>query len=82
MHGVLQTFSRDSTGMAARFKGTVAGAAPGVNVFSGMGVNFLDPKDPYDASKYQGVSFWAKKGAGSTGKVRLKIPESTASSSR
>lgn len=65
----------DSTGMAARYKGTVAAGGPGVNVFSGMGVNFLDPKDPYDASKYQGVSFWAKKGPGSTGKVRLKVPD-------
>ena len=40
-----------------------------------MGFNFLDPKGGYDASKYQGVSFWAKKGPGSTGSIRLKMPD-------
>jgi endoglucanase len=29
----------------------------------------------YDASKYKGISFWAKKGPGSTGNVRLKVPD-------
>ena len=59
---------------AARFHGTIG---TGSVVFSGMGMNFVDPKDAYDASKYAGVSFWAKKGsAESTGKVRLKIPDS------
>lgn len=62
----------DNSGFAARFKGTIG---TGNLVFSGMGMNFLDPKGGYDASKYGGVSFWAKKGAGSTGKVRLKIPD-------
>ena len=59
---------------AARYHGTIG---TGSVVFSGMGMNFVDPKDAYDASKYAGVSFWAKKGsAESTGKVRLKIPDS------
>jgi endoglucanase len=44
-------------------------------VFAGLGINFLDPKAPYDASKYAGVSFYAKVGAGSTNKVRLKVPD-------
>jgi endoglucanase len=44
-------------------------------VYAGVGFNFLDPKSPYDASKYEGVSFWAKRGPGSTGKVRLKVPD-------
>ena len=58
---------------AARFHGTVGS---GSVVFSGMGTNLIDPKDAYDASKYAGISFWAKKGsAESTGKVRLKVPD-------
>lgn len=44
-------------------------------VYSGVGFNFLDPKTPYDASKFDGISFWAKRGTGSTGKVRLKVPD-------
>ena len=49
--------------------------AAGDIVYSGVGFNFLDPKKPYDASKYEGVSFWAKRGSSSTGKVRLKVPD-------
>lgn len=58
---------------AARYHGTIGS---GSVVFSGMGMNFVDPKDVYDASKYAGISFWAKKNsADSVGKVRLKIPD-------
>jgi endoglucanase len=57
---------------AVNVKGKVA---TGEIVYAGVGVNFLDPKSPYDASKFEGVSFWAKRGAGSTGKVRLKVPD-------
>jgi endoglucanase len=56
----------------ANMKGKVA---VGDIVYAGMGLNFVDPKGPYDASKFKGVSFWAKKGPGSTGKVRLKVPD-------
>lgn len=63
----------DGTSMAARFKGSLG--TGGGNIFSGMGVNFLDPKGGYDSSNYGGISFWAKKGAGSTGKVRVKLPD-------
>ena len=38
-------------------------------------MNFVDPKAPYDASKAAGISFWAKRGENSTGKVRLKVPD-------
>jgi len=44
-------------------------------VYAALGMNLTDPKGPYDASKYKGISFFAKKGAGSTGKVRVKIPD-------
>ena len=44
-------------------------------VFAAMGMNFADPKGPYDASKYQGISFYAKKGPGTTSKLRIKVPD-------
>lgn len=57
---------------AARMKGKVGS---GEVVFAGMGAGLLDPPGPYDASKYGGISFWAKVGPGSTQKVRLKVPD-------
>jgi len=57
---------------AARYHGKVGTGAP---LFAGMGMNFVDPKAPYDASKYAGIAFWAKKAENSTGKVRLKVPD-------
>src|SRR5690606_11365245 len=44
-------------------------------VFAGMGLNLTEPKGPYDASKYGGIACWAKKGPGSTAKVRMKVPD-------
>ncbi len=57
---------------AAHMNGDIASGDP---VYAGMGMNFVDPKGPYDASKYKGFSFWAKKGPGSTAKLRLKVPD-------
>ena len=57
---------------AAEFKGKIGTAAI---VFGAVGMNFQDPKATYDASKYEGVTFFAKRGPNSTGKVRLKIPD-------
>lgn len=62
----------NGTGNAARIHGQIGG---GDIVYAGMGVNFLDPKGQYDASAYQGITFWGKKAAGS-GNVRLKVPDS------
>ena len=62
---------RDSR-YAARFHGQVGTGAP---LFAGMGVNLTDPKGPHDASGYAGIAFWARTGPGSTGKVRLKVPD-------
>ncbi len=62
----------DGTQWAARFKGKVG---QGAIVLGGMGMNFVDPKGAYDASKYGGIEFWGKKGSDSTGKVRLKVPD-------
>ena len=58
---------------AARYHGKIGTGAP---LFAGMGMNFVDPKATYDASKYAGIAFWAKKAENSTGKVRLKVPDS------
>ncbi len=58
---------------AARMMGKVS--ANGDPLFGGMGFSFTDPKGPYDASKYTGISFWAKVGPGSTKTVRLKVPD-------
>jgi endoglucanase len=60
------------TAHAARMKGKTGS---GEIVFAGMGAGLLDPPGPYDASRYGGIAFWAKKGPGSTGKVRLKVPD-------
>lgn len=57
---------------AARAHGQVG---YGEIAYGGMGVNLLDPKGPYDASRYKGISFWAKKGPDSHGRVRFKVPD-------
>jgi endoglucanase len=62
----------NGTKMAAHMSGTVGG---GDIVYAGMGMNFVDPKGQYDASKYQGISFWGKRGPGSTPNLRLKVPD-------
>jgi endoglucanase len=56
----------------AMVKGKIGTAAI---VFGALGMNFQDPKAMYDASKYEGITFFAKRGASSTGKVRLKVPD-------
>ncbi len=57
---------------ALHINGQLSSAAA---VYAAMGMNFADPKGPYDASKYQGISFFAKKGPGSTSKVRVKLSD-------
>jgi endoglucanase len=61
----------DGTAYAAHMTGKVGN---GQIVFAGMGLNFIDPKGPYDATAYKGIGFKAKKGPG-TGHVRLKVPD-------
>jgi endoglucanase len=63
----------NGTAHCARMKGTVGGADV---VYAGMGMNFVDPKGWFDASKYGGIAFWAKKNSPeSTGHIRLKVPD-------
>jgi len=54
---------------AARVKGKIAPS--GKSLFVGVGFAFLNPKGKYDASKYKGISFWAK----GPGKVRFEAPD-------
>jgi hypothetical protein len=75
------TFSMSAGGangskFAANMKGKIGGAdQPPLYLSVGMGLGFTDPRNSYDASPYKGISFWAKKGPLSTGKVRLKVPD-------
>ena len=57
---------------AVEMKGKLAAASI---VYAAMGLNFLDPKEPYDASKYEGVSFYAKRAPTSTSRVIVKMPD-------
>ena len=71
------TFTMSSGGannskFAANARGQIG---RGQNVFGALGMNFVDPKNPYDASAYAGISFWARKGPGTYGKVRVKVPD-------
>jgi endoglucanase len=54
---------------AAHMRGTMAPS--GWSVYASMGFNLGDPSGAYDASKYSGVTFWAKGPA----HVRFKIPD-------
>ena len=62
----------NGTQFAAHMTGQLSS---GDTVYAGMGLNFQEPKGAYDATAYKGISFWAKKGPGSTGKLRLKVPD-------
>ena len=66
---VMTTGGAQGSKHSARMRGTMASA--GESLYVGMGFSLTNPKGPYDASKYQGVSFWAK----GPGKVRFKTPD-------
>jgi endoglucanase len=63
----------NGSGFAARFSGVIS--KNGSPLYAGLGFNWVDPKEKYDASKYGGISFWAKKAPGTYGKIRIKIPD-------
>jgi endoglucanase len=58
---------------AARASGAVAPS--GAPLFAGLGFSITDPKGPYDASAYSGITFVARVGPGSSPHVRLKVPD-------
>jgi endoglucanase len=57
---------------AVQMKGKLAGASI---VYAAMGLNFLDPKEPFNASKFEGITFFAKRSPSSTSKLIVKIPD-------
>jgi hypothetical protein len=60
---------------AANMKGKMAdGDKPPLYLSIGMGVNLAE-QGTYDASKYKGIAFWAKKGPGTSGKIRFIVPD-------
>jgi endoglucanase len=56
---------------AARMQGQIASSTPSVFPYAGMAFKIADPGGPYDASRYRGISFWAKGPA----HVRFEIPD-------
>jgi endoglucanase len=44
-------------------------------VFVGLGMNMSDPKAAYDASRYAGVSFFARRSPGTSARVRVHFPD-------
>ncbi len=58
---------------AAHFSGHLSSAS---TVWGGFGADFLSPKAVYNASKYTGITFWAKKGSSTANSgVRVKVPD-------
>lgn len=56
----------------ARFYGETAHADI---IFAGFGMNLKEPKDGFDASKYEGITFFGRRAPDSFEKVRLKVPD-------
>ena len=62
----------DETGHAIHVSGTLVS---GGDVYAGVGFSFAANDAPYDASRYRGLSFVARRAGGSTGFVRLSLPD-------
>jgi hypothetical protein len=70
------TFTLVEGGHESKFAANVKGKLASKSVvYAAMGLNFRDPKEAYDASMYEGVTFWAKLGPGSTPKMLVKMPD-------
>lgn len=70
------TFTLSEGGNGSKYAVNMKGklAAKSI-VYAAMGLNFRDPKEAFDASKYEGITFYAKRGPGSTGKLFVKLPD-------
>jgi endoglucanase len=69
------TFTLVEGGHDSKFAVEVKGKLAGKSiVYAAMGLNFRDPKEAYDASMYEGITFWAKSGAGPA-KMTVKMPD-------
>lgn len=70
------TFTPSEGGYNSKYAANVKGKLGTAQVvFGALGMNWVDPKDVYDASKYEGITFFARRGASSTGKMRVKVPD-------
>jgi hypothetical protein len=66
----------DGGALGSAKAGHIAGkTAAGRNVWAGMAVNLANPKQPYDASKYRGISFYARRGKGGTPNIIVRVPD-------
>jgi hypothetical protein len=62
------------TGFAGHISGHTANSSSGV--FAGLNMDFKSPRATYDASKYLGFTFWAKKGSsGASSALRVDVPD-------
>lgn len=59
---------------ALRVRGTLAA---GGAVYAGVGFTFTEPKGPFDASRFDGLAFTARRGAAGTPHVRIKVPDAS-----
>jgi len=44
-------------------------------VYAAMGLNFEDPKTPFDASQYVGITFFAKRAPNTSPRLVVKLPD-------
>jgi endoglucanase len=72
-HFAMSPGGANGSAYAARARGKLA--ASGAPIFAGMGFSFTDPKSAYDASRYSGVTFFARIEGASAASVRLKVPD-------
>ena len=64
------------TGRSPKAATAVRGKLAGESiVYAAMGLNFRDPKEAFDASKYEGITFFAKRTAASTSRLVVKLPD-------
>ena len=63
--------ARSSKG-AIRFQGKLSDKN---DSYAGLGISFVNPKRIYNASRYEGVSFLAKRGNKNLTSLRLKLPD-------
>jgi endoglucanase len=70
---VMSNGGANGSAHAARMTGKLGTAQ---DIYAGMGLAFIDPKGEYNAARYRGITFWAKKGSpDSTRNVRVKVPD-------
>lgn len=70
------TFTMAEGGHDSKYAVNVKGKLAGESiVYAAMGLNFLDPKEPFDASKFDGITFYAKRAPNTSGKLVVKMPD-------